>query len=103
MRPWIIPDPEITFTTRSEEDECLIVASDGLWDVMSNDEVGEIARHLFRRMRRSAMADETSPSPAQAVADHLTDIAFRKNSSDNISVVVVDLKIRRKRQLRQPK
>lgn len=103
MRPWIIPDPEVTFTTRTEEDECLIVASDGLWDVMSNDEVGETARHLFRRMRCSAMADETSPSPAQAVADHLTDVAFRKNSSDNISVVVVDLKMRKKRRVRQAK
>ncbi|KAI3945294.1 hypothetical protein MKX01_035055 [Papaver californicum] len=97
MRPWIIPVPEVTFTTRSEEDECLIIASDGLWDVISNDEAGEVARNLLRRRRRSTMSDIASHSAAQAVADHLTDLASRKNSSDNISVIVVDLKAKRRR------
>lgn len=90
--------PEITFTTRSDEDECLILASDGLWDVMSNDEVGEVARRLLRRRRRFMMGEET---PAQAVADNLTEIAYGRNSSDNISIIVVDLKSKRKRQPRQ--
>uniref|UniRef100_A0A5B7C5D2 protein-serine/threonine phosphatase n=1 Tax=Davidia involucrata TaxID=16924 RepID=A0A5B7C5D2_DAVIN len=99
LRPWIIPVPEITFTTRSDEDECLILASDGLWDVMSNDEVGELARRFLRRRRRS-MVDDEIPA-AQAVADNLTEIAFARNSSDNISIIVVDLKSKRKRQQRQ--
>ncbi|KAI8023958.1 putative protein phosphatase 2C 6 [Camellia lanceoleosa] len=99
LRPWIIPVPEITFTTRSDEDECLILASDGLWDVMSNDEVGEVARRLLRRRRRS-MTDDEFPV-AQAIADSLKEIAFGKNSSDNISIIVVDLKSKRKRQQRQ--
>uniref|UniRef100_A0A5B6Z6T3 protein-serine/threonine phosphatase n=1 Tax=Davidia involucrata TaxID=16924 RepID=A0A5B6Z6T3_DAVIN len=99
LRPWIIPVPEITFTTRSDEDECLILASDGLWDVMSNDEVGELARRFLRRRRRS-MVDDEIPA-AQAVADNLTEIAFARNSSDNISIIVVNLKSKRKRQQRQ--
>ncbi|KAF2303987.1 hypothetical protein GH714_025961 [Hevea brasiliensis] len=37
-------------------------------------------------------------SPAQAVADNLTEIAYGKNSCDNISIIVVDLKPQRKRQ-----
>lgn len=100
MRPWIIPEPEITFTARSEEDECLILASDGLWDVMTNEEVGEVARHILRRRRRSLSMDVTSP--AQVVADSLTDIAISRNSKDNISIIVVDLKSKRKRQQRPP-
>ncbi|XP_058115263.1 probable protein phosphatase 2C 6 isoform X2 [Magnolia sinica] len=100
LRPWIIAVPEVTFTTRSEEDECLIVASDGLWDVMSNDEVGEVARLVLRRHRRSGPADDRS-SPAQATAEHLAELAYRKNSSDNISIIVVDLKPKRKRQQKQ--
>ncbi|GKE43157.1 protein phosphatase 2C family protein, partial [Tanacetum coccineum] len=28
LRSWIIPVPEITFTTRTDEYECLIIASD---------------------------------------------------------------------------
>ncbi|KAF8400898.1 hypothetical protein HHK36_014201 [Tetracentron sinense] len=101
LRPWIIPVPEVTFKQRSEDDECLIVASDGLWDVMSSDEVGQVARQLLRRRRRSIMTNESSSPPAQSVADYLTDLAYRKSSTDNISVIVVDLKSKRKHQQRQ--
>lgn len=90
MSPYIIPVPEITFMTRTDEDECLILASDGLWDVMSNDEVGEVARRLLRRRRRLMEASDISP--AQVVADKLTQLAIRRNSYDNISIIVVDLK-----------
>ncbi|CAK9137044.1 unnamed protein product [Ilex paraguariensis] len=99
LRPWIIPVPEVTFTTRSDEDECLILASDGLWDVMSNNEVGEVARRVLRRQRRSVTQNEIPA--AQAVADNLTEIAVGRNSSDNISIIVVDLKPKRKRLPRQ--
>ncbi|TYI22085.1 hypothetical protein ES332_A06G080300v1 [Gossypium tomentosum] len=99
LRPWIIPVPEITFMTRNSEDECLILASNGLWDVMSNEEAGEIARCVLRRQGRYLMADGVSA--AQVVADNLTEIAMGRNSSDNISIIVVDLKPKRKRQPRQ--
>lgn len=99
MSPYIIPVPEITFMTRSDEDECLILASDGLWDVMSNDEVGEVARRLLRRMRRSMPAGDICP--AQVVADNLRQLALGRNSSDNISIIVVDLKSRRRHQSKQ--
>lgn len=102
MRPWIIPLPEISFTTRSEEDECLIVASDGLWEVMTNDEVGEFARRSLRQRRRCIAAADDDISPAKAVADHLTEIAVAKNSSDNVSVIVVDLKPKKRYRLRGP-
>ncbi|KAG5030139.1 hypothetical protein AAZX31_05G212300 [Glycine max] len=100
LRPWIIPVPEITFTARTDEDECLVLASDGLWDVMTNEEVGEVARHILRRRRRSLSMEEASP--AQVVADSLTEIALGRNSKDNISIIVVDLKSKRKRQQRPP-
>ncbi|KAK9947810.1 hypothetical protein M0R45_003413 [Rubus argutus] len=101
LRPWIVPVPEITFTARTDEDECLILASDGLWDVMTNEEVGEVARHILRRRRRSMSMSTDDISAAQSVADHLTEIAYGRNSSDNISIIVVDLKTKRKRQPRQ--
>uniref|UniRef100_A0A0R0ILV3 protein-serine/threonine phosphatase n=1 Tax=Glycine max TaxID=3847 RepID=A0A0R0ILV3_SOYBN len=100
LRPWIIPVPEITFTARTDEDECLVLASDGLWDVMTNEEVGEVARRILRRRRRSLSMEETSP--AQVVAESLTEIAYGRNSKDNISIIVVDLKSKRKRQQRPP-
>ncbi|XP_074280914.1 putative protein phosphatase 2C 6 [Silene latifolia] len=96
MSPYIIPVPEVTFTTRSEEDECLILASDGLWDVMTNEKVGNVARRVFRKIQKSeeSLGDK---SPAQVVAETLTQLAISLNSSDNISVIVVDLRLRRRR------
>lgn len=92
MRPWIIPIPEVSFTSRSEDDEFLIVASDGLWDVISNGEAGEVACRLLRRHRRNGVVDEVLVSPAQAVANYLVKLAYRKNSADNIFVIVVDFR-----------
>ncbi|PWA82645.1 hypothetical protein CTI12_AA176940 [Artemisia annua] len=63
LRPWIIPVLEITFTTRTDEDECLILASDGLWDFMTNNEFGEVARWILRRKRRSTATND-EPSAA---------------------------------------
>lgn len=98
LRPWIIPVPKVTFATRSDEDECLILASDGLWDVMSNQEVGEVARRLLRWQCRLMVDDDVSA--AQFIAGNLTDMALGRNSSDNISIIFVDLKPKRKRQQR---
>ncbi|CAN6441283.1 unnamed protein product [Victoria cruziana] len=96
LRPCIIPDPEVTFTERSVDDDCLIVASDGLWDVLSNDDVCQIARLSLRRLKHCS-AREDGSSPTQAVAEHLTSLAYHRSSRDNISVIVVDLKARRTR------
>ena len=49
-----------------------------------------MARRILRRKRRSA-ATIDQPSAAQTLADSLTKIAMGRQSSDNISVVVVDL------------
>jgi protein phosphatase 2C len=94
LRPWVIAVPEITFQPRSEDDDCLILASDGLWDVVSNKEACDIAYRLLRRHRRNGLAGDGTQIPAQAVAEYLVNLAYRKQSSDNISVVVVDLKVR---------
>lgn len=43
MKQWIIPDPVVMFVPLAKEDDCLILASDGLWDVM-NKEACDVAR-----------------------------------------------------------
>ncbi|GKD42624.1 protein phosphatase 2C [Tanacetum coccineum] len=102
LKPWIIPEPEVTFTPRAREDECLILASDGLWDVMSNEEACEVARKRIRiwHIKNSGMPIEKGENgvdqAAQAAADYLTMLALQKGSKDNISVIVVDLKPQRK-------
>ncbi|XP_041001385.1 protein phosphatase 2C 16-like [Juglans microcarpa x Juglans regia] len=102
LKPWIIPEPEVVFLPRARDDECLILASDGLWDVMSNEEACEVARKrilLWHKKNGTASLVErgTGIDPAaQAAADYLSMLALQKGSKDNISVIVVDLKAQRK-------
>ncbi|NP_001147858.2 Probable protein phosphatase 2C 6 [Zea mays] len=104
LKPWIIPVPEVTIVPRAKDDECLILASDGLWDVMSNEEVCEIARkRILLWHKKNSTSSSSAPrvgdsadSAAQAAAECLSKLALQKGSKDNITVVVVDLKAQRK-------
>lgn len=90
------------FVPRAKEDECLILASDGLWDVITNEEACEVARkqillwHKKHGDKLSAERGEEVDPAAQAAAEYLSRLALRKGSKDNITVIVVDLKAQRK-------
>ncbi|KAK8550399.1 hypothetical protein V6N12_039110 [Hibiscus sabdariffa] len=102
LKPWIIPDPEVMFIPRVKEDECLILASDGLWDVMSNEEACDLARRRILQWHKKNGATlasergETIDPAAQSAAEYLSNRALQKGSKDNITVLVVDLKAQRK-------
>jgi protein phosphatase 2C len=85
LKPYVSSVPEVTVTDRSDADECLILASDGLWDVVSNEAACEVARACLRRGRARWCAE---------AAALLTKLALARRSSDNVSVVVVDLRRR---------
>ncbi|CBI31627.3 unnamed protein product, partial [Vitis vinifera] len=90
LKPYVISEPEVTTWDRSPEDECLILASDGLWDVVSNDTACGVAR-----MCLNAQAPPSPPSSDKACLDAsmlLTKLALARDSADNVSVVVVDLR-----------
>ncbi|KAG0494250.1 hypothetical protein HPP92_005244 [Vanilla planifolia] len=103
LKPWIIPEPEVRVISRTKDDECLILASDGLWDVMSNEEVCEVARRrlLIWHKKNGIISDPsqrgTAADPAsQAAAEYLSKLALQKGSKDNITIIVIDLKAHRK-------
>ncbi|GFQ06597.1 probable protein phosphatase 2c 6 [Phtheirospermum japonicum] len=103
LRPYVISDPEIMIVPRTKEDECLILASDGLWDVMSNEEACDLARRRLllwhKKNGPTKLSKERSHNidpAAQDAADYLSHVAYQKGSRDNISVIVVDLKAQRK-------
>ncbi|KAL2540678.1 PPM-type phosphatase domain-containing protein [Abeliophyllum distichum] len=52
LKPFVISEPEVTITDRTAEDECLILASDGLWDVVSNETACGVARSGGIRKRK---------------------------------------------------
>eukprot|EP01018_Ginkgo_biloba_P030466 Gb_35708 [translate_table: standard] len=97
LKRYVISEPEVTCIERTEEDECLVLASDGLWDVLSNDIVCEVARKCLAGYRPHRSKGITEDTPVAAAAALLTKLALGRGSGDNISVVVIDLKERRNR------
>ncbi|TMX00214.1 hypothetical protein EJD97_001180 [Solanum chilense] len=102
LKPWIIPDPEVTFIPRTKDDKCLILASDGLWDVMTNEEACDMARKRILMWHKKYGATlpvergEGIDPASQAAAECLSNRALQKGSKDNITVIVVDLKGQKK-------
>ncbi|KAK7285171.1 hypothetical protein RJT34_19932 [Clitoria ternatea] len=100
LKPFVISEPEVTVTERVEEDECLILASDGLWDVVSNDTACGVVRMCLKAQKPpsppgSPGGEITPDGSDRACSDAsmlLTKLALARHSSDNVSVVVVDLK-----------
>ncbi|KAM3344970.1 protein phosphatase 2C 37 [Capsicum galapagoense] len=104
LKPYVISEPEVTITDRTAEDECLILASDGLWDVVSNETACGVARMCLQSSRPSSPASSpenditvTSAGESSDVACSdasilLTKLALARRSTDNVSVVVVDLR-----------
>lgn len=72
-------EPDIRVHVRTPQDDILLVACDGLWDVFSNSEAVELAREIMRN-------GETDPV---LLAEEMVDAALNKGSKDNISCVAV--------------
>ncbi|KAL2338749.1 hypothetical protein Fmac_013195 [Flemingia macrophylla] len=103
LKPWIIPEPEVSIVRREKNDECLILASDGLWDVMTNEEACEVAKKRILLWHKkygengaTGRHSEGADPASQSAAEYLTKLAIHRGSQDNISVIVIDLKPQRK-------
>ncbi|GAB4827506.1 hypothetical protein Ancab_034389 [Ancistrocladus abbreviatus] len=105
LKPYVISEPEVTVTERTVEDECLILASDGLWDVVSNETAAGVARMCLSSTRPPSPPEspgseasvgaggrEFSDKACLDASILLTKLALARHSADNISVVVVDLR-----------
>ncbi|KAH9622625.1 hypothetical protein KSS87_019256 [Heliosperma pusillum] len=112
LKPYVSCEPEVTITDRTADDDCLILASDGLWDVVSNDTACGVARMCLRGKVSSSPPDpplsediggDTASgciTTGEEVADKacadasmlLTKLALARHSADNVSVVVINLR-----------
>lgn len=88
LRPYVIAEPEVTIVNRHSADEILIMASDGLWDVMSNQEACNLAKKCLLRAQQRGSSRQ---SAARVAATVLTRAAVDRGSRDNVTVVIVDL------------
>lgn len=80
LQPYITCEPEIIESEIEPEDEYLVLASDGIWDVMSNDEVAKLV------MNSSPFRDFIN------IGKKLCTEAIILGSTDNVTALIVDLK-----------
>lgn len=86
LKPVVPATPDVTTRRISSSDELLVLASDGLWDVVSKEDVARIIRRHKHRPGTVAV-----PVDLSAAAEALVDHAVQKGSKDDTSVVLVDL------------
>lgn len=76
LKPYVTAEPELRQWRVTPADLYLVMASDGLWDVMSNDEVATIVSSM--------------PDP-QFAAQQLVRESLARGSMDNVTCLVIDL------------
>lgn len=74
LKQFVVAEPEIQDQEIDEEIELLVLASDGLWDVVPNED---------------AIALAQAEEEPEAAARKLTETAFTRGSADNITCIVV--------------
>jgi protein phosphatase 1L len=77
LKPFVTPEPRIAEGSLGRSDELAVIACDGLWDVLTSEEAITMAL--------------TAAAPDEA-ARLLREAALERGSTDNITVVVLDLK-----------
>lgn len=73
--------PHVIIQPRSADHDLLILACDGMWDVLSNDMALERARDGFQFGETSLLR----------IAEELLDFSYEEGSGDNVSVIVARL------------
>lgn len=89
LKPFIIPNPEVTIVRRCMYDDFVVIASDGLWGVLDNQEVCDLVLKCFERVESREMARAHASKLATTV---LIRKALDNGSPDNITVIVIDLR-----------
>lgn len=74
----VSPFPEVTVHHRTDIDQAIILACDGIWDVMSNIECNELVQVLC----------EQGESDVGLIAEEILDTCLKKGSRDNMTVLV---------------
>lgn len=99
----VSPEPEITVHSRDPNDEFLVLACDGIWDVMSNDDLCDYIRHQMTithdlRSICSSIIDTCLHKVSTSSNVHFTVLVphqmlnfvhQKQGSKDNMSVVLV--------------
>jgi len=81
----VVATPDVEIVTLGDDDEFLIVASDGLWEVTTSAQAVTFVKRALTR-------DGVSEASLQKVAaDLVKDAVVRRRTSDNVSCVIIAL------------
>jgi serine/threonine protein phosphatase PrpC len=80
--------PEIRYVEMQPNDEFILLACDGLFDVMTSDEVAEFVRAKVT----ASVARNQEPNPRQIAVDLVTESIMKRNTTDNVTVMIIFLK-----------
>ncbi|XP_030549619.1 protein phosphatase 2C 51-like [Rhodamnia argentea] len=92
LKPYMTAEPEVTVSRRTGSDNFLMIASDGLWDTISNEVACQVVRRCLSGQIQRRFPEELRGSSAAEAAAVLAELAMARGSQDNISVIVVELK-----------
>ncbi|PUZ41522.1 hypothetical protein GQ55_9G512200 [Panicum hallii var. hallii] len=82
LKQWIVADPDTRTLLVDQQCEFLILASDGLWDKIDNQEAVDLARPLCTNNDKASR---------MAACRMLTETSISRGSTDDISVVIIQL------------
>ncbi|XWS61305.1 hypothetical protein CRYUN_Cryun07bG0114700 [Craigia yunnanensis] len=93
LKPFVICKPEVTVRELTNRDEFMILASDGLWDAISNEVACRVVRRCLNgQIRRKSLENIVNENRAAEAVAVLVELAIARGSKDNISVIVVELR-----------
>lgn len=82
--------PDITSTDLSPEDSFIIVACDGLWDVLNDQQAVDLVNDGLRELKPlAAQLEAEGRSIAEIISRMMVEEALQRGSSDNISCIVI--------------
>jgi protein phosphatase 1L len=90
LKPFVCADPEVCEYDIGKDDWFLVISSDGVWDVMDNEEAAHVIIASSCVMEEGKLKIDTERF--KWAARNLCDHAKSCGSTDNFSVVVADLK-----------
>lgn len=74
----VSPEPEVYVRARTHQDEFIVLACDGIWDVMCNNDLRE---YIHSRLRVT--------NDLVKISNDILDMCLNKGSRDNMSVIIV--------------
>lgn len=80
MKQNVMAEPEVTVSKRTKLDDFLVIASNGLWDALSNEVAHQVVRRCLNGHIKRRFPKELRGSNAAEVAAVLAELAVARGS-----------------------